>query len=125
MTFSHGDLNNIPLDFYTDNRIIRWEVDATRIEDWFAALDAETRRLVSAAVGDSCIQGSVSSTSACGGGKGVSLQEHERVTARFVRRIGDSHLVRLRSGATCHHAFRGRQTKMVEPMVSSRDSQGR
>lgn len=50
MTFSHGDLNNIPLDFYTDNRIIRWEVDATRIEDWFAALDAETRRLVSAAV---------------------------------------------------------------------------
>lgn len=50
MSAQRPDSNNIPLDFYTDNRILKWEVDATRIEDWFAALDAETRRLVSAAV---------------------------------------------------------------------------
>lgn len=41
---------NIPIDFYTDNRILKWRIDATRIEEWFVTLDKETRQLVSAAL---------------------------------------------------------------------------
>lgn len=50
MTEDRATEENIPIDFYTDNRIIKWEVDASRIEEWYRTLDGETRALVSAAV---------------------------------------------------------------------------
>lgn len=41
---------NIPIDYYTKNRIIKWEVDLSRIVDWLDSLDDETVQLVLAAI---------------------------------------------------------------------------
>ena len=41
---------NIPIDFYTDNRIIKWQVDASRIRKWYGTLDQSTRESVAAAI---------------------------------------------------------------------------
>ncbi len=50
MAASRSGADNIPLDFYTDNRIIKWKVDASRIRKWFGALDTATRESVVAAI---------------------------------------------------------------------------
>lgn len=42
--------DNIPVDFYTDNRIIKWKVDASRIRKWYGTLDQATRESVAAAI---------------------------------------------------------------------------
>lgn len=42
--------DNIPFDFYMENRIIRWEVDAHLIRDWFGTLDEDTQLNVAAAI---------------------------------------------------------------------------
>ncbi len=42
--------NNIPVDFYTENRIIKWNVDASRIRKWYGTLDRPTRESVAAAI---------------------------------------------------------------------------
>ncbi len=41
---------NIPIDFYTSNRIIKWQVDASRIRKWYGTLDRPTRESVAAAI---------------------------------------------------------------------------
>ncbi len=41
---------NIPIDFYTSNRIIKWQVDASHIRKWYGTLDRPTRESVAAAI---------------------------------------------------------------------------
>lgn len=42
--------DNIPLDYYKENRILQWQVDISRIEGWMHDLDEETKVQVVAAI---------------------------------------------------------------------------
>lgn len=50
MTEDRATEENIPIDFYTDNRIMNWNIDASRIRKWYGTLDAATRESVAAAL---------------------------------------------------------------------------